>query len=399
MTSKSIALLPHNDCCGCKACGDVCPKNAITFTLDNEGFFYPNVNDDCVDCGLCSKVCPAKNEFYTNGAQIQTFVGCLDKDKTRRDKGSSGGLFGLLASKLSLEGYDICGAAFDDNLQLKHCFANSEDEVGKQKKSKYLQSDCGGIYKQAKQKVKNGKKVMFVGTPCQCAALKRFLGELNSNVVFVDFACHGVPSQDLFDRCIRHYEQNNNCKVKSYSFRHKPKRYGAPQNFLLYIQKGDKTLPVEGKYYQEPFYCGFQKYITLRPSCYQCKFARTERVSDITLADFWGVEEATEKWDRTAHPSLVILNNEKGKDLFEKVKPEIDFFETTKEKAVKQNGSLITPTKKTLGRDVFFEDMRNLPFEEVVNKHLKVKRAWVKDLYYAIPFSIRKIMLNVLNKI
>lgn len=398
MASKSIALLPNNECCGCKVCGDVCPKNAITFALDEEGFFYPNVNDDCIDCGLCSKVCPAKNEFYTVSSQDQTFVGCLDKDKTRRDKGASGGIFGLLASELLSEGYEICGAAFDENLQLKHCFASSEEEVGKQKKSKYLQSDCKGIYRQVKQKVKVGKKVLFTGTPCQCAALKRYLGEIDSNVVIVDFACHGVPSQDLFDKSIHYYEQNNNCKVKAYSFRHKPKRYGSPQNYLLYIQKGDRILPVEGKYYQEPFYCGFQKYITLRPSCYQCKFARTERVSDITLADFWGVEYVTNKWDRTSHPSLVILNNEKGHHLFEKVKQEIDFFETTKENAFKQNGSLIAPTKKTPNRDAFFEDLRCLPFEEVVNKHLKVKRAWVKNVYYAIPFPIRKIMLNILNK-
>lgn len=399
MTSKSIASLPYDECCGCKACGDVCPLKAITFTLDEEGFFYPNVNDECIDCGLCSKVCPAKNELVTNGSKNQKFVGSLDKDKTRRDKGSSGGLFGLLASVLLLEGYEICGVAFDENLQLKHCFANSEDEVGKQKKSKYLQSDCGGIYKQIKQKVKDGKKVMFVGTPCQCAALKRFLGELDSSVVIVDFACHGVPSQDLFDKCIHYYEERHNCRVLSYSFRHKTRRYGSPQNYLLNIEKGNKTFAVEGKYYQEPFYCGFQKYITLRPSCYQCKFARTERVGDITLADFWGIEDATKKWDRTAHPSLVILNSEKGWELFEKVKPEIEFFETTKEKAVKQNGSLIAPTKKSPGRDLFFDDLRYFPFEEVVNKHLKVKRAWVKDLYYAIPFSIRKIMLNVLNKI
>lgn len=397
MTSKSIATLPHNDCCGCKACGDVCPKNAITFMLDEEGFFYPNVNADCIECGLCSKVCPAKNDVETDSTR-PTFIGCIDKNKERRDRGSSGGLFGLLALELMSEGYEICGAAFDDNLQLKHCFANSEEGVDKQKKSKYLQSDCGGIYWQVKQKIKDGKKVMFVGTPCQCAALKRFLGEQVSNALIVDFACHGVPSQDLFDKCIKYYEGQHECKVLSYSFRHKTKRYGSPKNFLLYIQKDNKTLPVEGKYYQEPFYCGFQKYITLRPSCYQCKFARTERVSDITLADFWGIEEATKKWDRTSHPSLVILNSQKGRQVFERIKSEIDYFETTKEKAVKQNGSLIAPTKKTPSRDLFFEDLKVCRFEKVVEKHLRVKRAWVKDVYYAIPFPIRKIMLNVLNK-
>lgn len=396
MTSKSIVSLPHSECCGCKACGDVCPKSAITFDLDDEGFFYPNVNADCIDCGLCERVCPAKNSIKNDTPQI--FVGCLDKDLKRRDEGSSGGVFGLLASVLISEGYEICGAAFDENLRLKHRFADSEESVIGLKKSKYLQSDCHGVYMQIKQKIKEGKQVMFVGTPCQCAALKSYLGELAAKAVIVDFACHGVPSQDLFDKCVTYYEQEHHCKVKSYSFRYKPKRYGSPQNFLLYIQSGTQIVPITGKFYEEPFYCGFQKYITLRPSCYQCKWACSERVSDITLADFWGVEEATSKWDRTAHPSLVILNTEKGKALFEKIKPEMDYFETTKENAVRRNGSLMYPTKMPLERAAFFADLHQLPFSDVVNKHLTIKRAWVKDVYYALPFSFRKILLNLLSK-
>ena len=399
MTSKSISSLAHDECYGCKACGDVCPKKAISFSLDEEGFLYPSVNANCIDCGLCSKVCPAKSPFKGCEGAEQSFIGCLDKTVERRNTGSSGGVFGLLASTLMSEGYEICASAFDEDLKLRHCFANNENEVERQKKSKYLQSDCGGIYRRLKEKLTAGQHVMFVGTPCQCAALKSYLGVLSSEAVIVDFACHGVPSQDLFDKCICYYEQKHDCKVKSYSFRHKPKRYGAPQNFLLYIQKGDRTLSVEGKYYQEPFYCGFQKYITLRPSCYQCKFARTERVSDITLADYWGVEDVTNKWDRTDHPSLVIVNSDKGKQLFDHIKPQLDYFETTKDKGIKKNGSLYSPTTiKTKLRDNFFTDLKSLPFEEVVEKHLKEKRALLKDLYYAIPFSIRKIMLNILNK-
>ena len=155
---------------------------------------------------------------------------------------------------------------------------------------------------------------------------------------------------------------------------------------------------VSGRYYEEPFYCGFQKYITLRPSCYQCKFARIERVSDITLADFWGIEEATNQWDRTNHPSLVILNTDKGHELFEHIKDEAYYFETTKEKATKHNGCLTSPTKMTTKRDALFADLRLLPFNEVVEKYLKLQRPWIKDVYYSIPFPIRKIALKILNK-
>lgn len=398
MTSKSIASLSHNECCGCKACGDVCSKNAITFALDKEGFFYPSVNDDCIDCGLCAKVCPAMNTFDGCDASEQGFVGCLDKDKNRRDSGSSGGIFGLLASEVILEGYEVYGAAFDEKLQLKHCIATTNDEIERLKKSKYLQSDCNGIYRKIKQKVKDGHRLMFVGTPCQCAALKHYLGQLSSNVVIVDFACHGVPSQDLFDRCIHYYEKKNNCKVIGYSFRHKFKD-GSSRNYQLTYKKNGRIMQEQKAYYKEPFYCGFQKYITLRPSCYHCKFARPERLSDITLADFWGIEQVTKNWDRTDNPSLVILNSQKGRQLFEKIIPDIEYFETTQEKAIKNNGTLKGPTSKNIERDTFFADLILYPFDEVVEKHLRLKRAWMKGAYYAIPFSIRKIMLNIFKKL
>lgn len=390
--------MAHSDCCGCMACGDVCPKGAITFKKDIEGFLYPDINKNCIDCGLCRQVCPVVHNFDGCVASEQKYIGCLDKDKQRRKTGSSGGLFGLLAMQLMSEGYVVVGAAFDENLKLKHQIANSPKELERLKKSKYLQSDCGGIYREIKEHIAKDGKIMFVGTPCQCAALKQYLGKKLSNVILVDFACHGVPSQDLFDKCISYDEQKLGGKIKSYSFRYKSQRYGSPQDFSLLLEKGNKLLPITGKYYEEPFYCGFQKYITLRPSCYHCKWAKEERISDITLADFWGIEEATNKWDRTAHPSLVILNTEKGRQLFEKIKPEIDFFEASKESAVKGNGSLIVPTKRTQARDDFFVDLRTAPFSAVVKKHLTVRRAWMKDVYYAIPFPVRKRMLNILNK-
>lgn len=397
--AENISVLVHDKCCGCKACGDICPRSAISYHTDEEGFFYPSINENCIDCGLCRSVCPELNYAVFGLSFDQRFIGCLDKNRVRRDSGSSGGLFGLIADRLLSEGYEITGAAFDDHLQLKHQFASDKAGIEKLKKSKYLQSDCSSIYAAIKSKLKSGKKVMFVGTPCQCSALLGFVGKLAENMVVVDFACHGVPSQDLFDKCIAHYEYLHDCKVIGYSFRHKTKRYGSPQNFLLNIKKGDKTYKKTGRYYEEPFYCGFQKYITLRPSCYSCQWARTERISDITLADFWGIESVTNKWDRTDHPSLIILNTDKGRELFDTIKPEVDWIEVAKEDAIQGNRSLIGPTRMSPQRAALFADYNSLPFNEVVQKHLTIKGKWKKDVYYSIPFSLRKVMLNILKKI
>lgn len=159
---------------------------------------------------------------------------------------------------------------------------------------------------------------------------------------------------------------------------------------------------MEGKYYEEPFYCGFQKYMTLRPSCYQCHWASTDRVSDITLADFWGIEKVTskwQKWDRRDHPSLVIVNTDFGKSCLRKIKKEISCFEVTREDAVRGNGSFIGPTKCPAEREEFFKDIQTEPFEEVVKMHLTTNRRIVKDIYYAIPFGVRKLILNKLGKL
>lgn len=398
--ADSIAIVNKKECCGCKACGDICPTKAITFTKDEEGFLYPWVHETCVGCGLCVTICPTLNSSCTVSSDEQNYLACCDKNKSRRDTGSSGGIFGLLASKLMNEGWIVCGAAFDESLQLKHLFASDENELGQLKKSKYLQSDASGIYWGVKTKLDSGAKVMFVGTPCQCDALKSFLRkDYTGHLLLVDFACHGVPSQDLFDKCIAYYGEKNHCEVIGYQFRHKPKRYGAPQNYKMIVKKGGSTQVVEGKYYEEPFYYGFQKYMTLRPSCYLCHWASTDRVSDITMADFWGIEKVTSQWDRRDHPSLVILNTDFGKSCFQKIDKDIYSLEVTREDAVRGNGSLIGPTKCPAERVLFFNDLQSEPFERVVKKHLTPKRRFLKDIYYAIPFVIRRIALNKLGKL
>lgn len=398
--ADSIAVLGKDECCGCKACGDVCPTKAVSFTQDEEGFLYPSVQDTCVKCGLCTKICPVLNRSCQGLNFEQSYFACFDHNKTRRDSGSSGGVFGLLANRMMRERWGVCGAAFDDDLQLKHTLALNEYELEALKKSKYLQSDTAGIYSRIKDKLNAGENIMFVGTPCQCNALRNFLPkDYTGHLLVVDFACHGVPSQDLFDKCIAYYGKKNHCEVVGYQFRHKPKNYGSPQNYKILVKDGVSSREVEGKYYEEPFYYGFQKYLTLRPSCYHCPWAGTDRISDITLADFWGIEKVTTQWDRRDYPSLVILNTELGKMFFRTISDELACIETTREKAIDKNGSLIAPTECPAERKEFFKDFQTKSFDFVVNKYLTAKHRILKDVYYAIPFGVRKRVLMLLGKL
>lgn len=397
-TRKNISVVAKEDCCGCRACADTCPFSAITYEKGTDGFMYPKVSTSCVLCGKCLKVCPALNKVQKNN-QEQQYIGCLDKDKVRRDTGSSGGVFGLLALYCLDNNYWVAGAAFEENHQLRHIIINDRSSLEPLKKSKYLQSDCTGTYHRIQELLKVGDKVLFVGTPCQCNALLNCFPKTPDNLVVVDFACHGVPSQDFFDKCLRFYEEKKKCKVLSYSFRHKPKRYSSPQNYTMVYEKNGMVQRTDGMYYEEPFYYAFQKRISLRESCYSCKWANTQRVSDLTLADFWGVENVTNRWDRTDTPSLIICNTAKGQKLFDKIEGLLDCLIVDQKKSIEKNASLKAPTELPKERASFLEDMQLLPFENVVKKHLtpSFKMRAILGLYYATPFSIRKKLLKFIH--
>ena len=397
-TRKNISIVAKVDCCGCRACADECPVVAISYEKGTDGFMYPKVSSECVLCGKCLKVCPALVKVHT-GDEDRQFVGCLDKDKARRDSGSSGGVFGLLAHYCLDNNYLVAGAAFDDNHQLRHRIINKESSLATLKKSKYLQSDCSGTYKRIQELLKAGEKILFVGSPCQCNALLNCFSKRPDNLVVVDFACHGVPSQDFFDKCLMYYEEKNKCKVLSYSFRHKPKRYTSPQNYAIEYERNGIVHRTDGMYYEEPFYYAFQKRISLRESCYSCKWANTQRVSDLTLADFWGIESITKRWDRTDTPSLVICNTKRGKEIFSKIEKSLDCITVPEKESIEKNASLRAPTELPSNRASFFTDLQKMPFDIVVKKHLmpSFKDKTVLSIYYATPFSIRKKLLKYLH--
>lgn len=390
--------MKKHECCGCRACGNICPKKCISFSEDTEGFIYPIVDESsCISCGKCKNICPEINPIYYNRAN--TVEAAFAKNSLDRQAGSSGGIFGLIAKLIINKGGKVWGASFDDNLKLYHTSAVTTEGLGKLYKSKYLQSNTSNIYTVIKSDVGNGVLTLFSGTPCQCNAVRDYVGE-SEYLITIEVVCHGVPSQDLFDKCIKWEEQKNKCKIKSFQFRSKYNKVLHPQAFSYVCQVNDKQKVVKGLHYQYPFYFGFQKYITLRPSCYECKWARPERCADITLGDFWGIENYNSELNAKEGVSQVIISTTKGNKLFEElVSEDIIWTQTFPiEVALKNNGCLIAPTKLKPEREAFFCALKSRPFNEVIDLFLKSKRQWIFDIYYGLPGFIRHFVRKIMEK-
>lgn len=395
--NNSIARLKKQECTGCRLCGDCCPKNAIFFQEDQEGFFYPIVNEDiCINCGLCTKMCPTLHvEKYERGKYSYAVYA---NEKIKREAGSSGGFFGLLAERVLNEGGRVWGAAFGDGLKLVHKKADNQNELLPLLKSKYIQSDLTGVYAQIKKDVREGVKTLFCGSPCQVNALKNYIGNHSDNLVTVDFVCHGVPNQRLFDKSIRWYEEKHKVKVDYFQFRYKGKSVKHPQAFALH-HKGDRKLHI-GLHYQFPYYFGFQKYITLRLSCYQCKWACCERTGDITLGDYWGIEKFLPELNAKDGISMILCNTKDGTDMLEHLISEkkVTVHTLSLKNAMECNGCLKDPSPVKIEREVFFKHLQERDFNQVVSEHLTPKKKWIFDLYYGIPKPIRDFVRKVMDK-
>ena len=392
------------DCCGCKLCGDVCPQKCISFKLDDEGFSIPLINEDsCTNCGLCSKLCPEINQTFHPEAPCA--ISAYSKNNEVHKEGSSGGIFGTLTLHVIAQGGKVYGAAFDEMFQLKHVGIETTHELLPLCKSKYLQSDCANVYKQVKCDLKEGRKVLFCGTPCQCQALSNYVGKNQDNLVVVDFACHGVSCQPLFDENIARYGRKIG-SVESYKFREKKTaRYHQTfniqyvrnanhhQSFILDTKgKDGRAASWIGTYYKDPYYYGYEKRFTLRKSCYSCKWASSKRCSDLTMSDFFGLAELNPSI-KEKYVSCIFCNTEKGRNLFIAVKEKLSGVGTyAVADAARNNECLRNPMKKPSHRDQFFADWKQYGFDAVVEKYLTPKHIWIYDIYYAIPSTIRKLI-------
>lgn len=375
------------NCCGCQACYNKCPKNAIKMIEDEKGFKYPQIDrEKCTSCGLCEKVCPIlNNKKIENKPKAYA---CINKDESIRMQSTSGGMFTLLGMAIINKGGVVFGVCFDEKFGAYHTYCEKTEDLTKFRGSKYLQSDIGLSYRKAKEFLDVGRYVLFTGTPCQVEGFKAFLGKNYEKLYLQDIICHGVPSPLVWKKYKEYKERKANSELKEMSFRSKKedgwKKYHIDMifnnNFAYNINHNDDV-----------YMKAFLKHLSLRESCTSCMFKKNNRLSDITLADFWGIQNVIPEMDDDKGTSLVIVNSEKGKELMKLIQNKMICKEVNFSEAISWNPSFNNVSKSNKNSNKFFEEINSSNFEDVVKKYIPRENV-LKKIEKKIKCIIKKIL-------
>ena len=382
-----IDIKEKKNCCGCEACVQRCPKSCITMREDNEGFLYPEVDKNiCIDCGLCEKVCPVINQAEER--KPLAVYAAKHKDEQIRMASSSGGAFTAIAESVIDEGGVVFGAKFNQDWDVVHSYTETKEGLGAFRGSKYVQSRIGESYKEAEGFLKAGRKVLFSGTPCQIAGLKRFLRKEYDNLLTVDFICHGVPSPGVWREYLKEEtarqcgEKNSvlqrpiherNALIEGISFR--DKRLGWKKySFALALSTTNGSGAKNTVLLSEPlnkniFLRGFLADLYLRPSCHACPSKSFKSRSDITIGDFWGVQKIMPQIDDDKGVSIIIVNSINAKTYITKCL--IELWPTIYDKILYYNSAIHSSAKMTCKRNSFWKN-DGKSFEEKVRILSKV---------------------------
>ncbi len=356
---------------------------------DEEGFKYPAIDQaTCIDCGLCEKACPMMHPETDN--QVLKVFSAKHRDETVRKTSSSGGVFSSLAKAVIRDGGVVVGCALDEHLQARHSVALSEKELTAFRSSKYVQSELGNVFLTVKEKLREGKKVLFSGTPCQVAGLIRFLVKEYENLLCVDVLCHGVPSPKVYNEYLDRMGKAFSSNAVSVNFRNK--------------QKGWKRLFIDinfanGKRYFK--FSGFDPYMSLflnnksqRSSCFHCPFTTIHRQGDISLGDFWGIGKEYPDYDDDKGISMILVNNEKGAKLIDWIAHDLLLQERTMDLAIAGNKVLKEPILGETNRDLFYTDYVKEGCDVAIIKHASIPPSW-KQHY----FTIMRFCLDLLRRV
>lgn len=303
-----INIVEKKDCCGCNACSQICPQNCIEMTTDEQGFWYPKVNlDFCIKCNLCEKVCPIINVSPIR-KPLEVFAAKNPNDYIRKES-SSGGIFTALAEEIIKKNGVVFGARFSNNFEVIHDYTENADDISFFRGSKYSQSQIGNTFIQVRKFLQNGRLVLFSGTPCQISGLYRFLQKAYPNLITVDIICHGVPSPLIWKEYLSYISRND--ILTKVNFR--DKTFGWKKFSTLYSYNNRELIRLASS---DPYMTGFLKNIYLRPSCFWCHSRENKSNSDLTIADYWGIQKFYPEFDDDKGVSLVLINSIIGLNLY-----------------------------------------------------------------------------------
>lgn len=396
----NVSAVSKRNCTGCSACVAVCPVKCISMKLDEEQFLYPQIDSSkCIECGKCLKCCPDAYPLELNENVVAYAATGHDMEDVK--KSSSGGAFYLCAKYVieELKGY-VCGAVLDDNFKLEHQIADNMEDVARMQGSKYIQSKIGNCYEQIIQLLAEGKYVLFSGTPCQVAGLKKVVRKGTQNLFTLDLICHGVPSSYAFADNIK--KMYGSGVYRNFTFRQRNKYLLTSFSYAFSKDnvscKGNEN-QIRIFAFEDPFYQAFLDGNNYRESCYNCKYATSTRCGDITIGDCANSNAYKSLLGKSL--SSVLVNTQQGEILWEKVKGKFDYEVADYKKEVKLNQQLHEPVKRSNERDSFYVDLNKMKPQDFKQKYCpkrEMKEKIKHFLIWHIPVSVRIKLKSLLGR-
>ncbi|MEG2909783.1 MAG: Coenzyme F420 hydrogenase/dehydrogenase, beta subunit C-terminal domain [Erysipelotrichaceae bacterium] len=403
-TNRIINLYNNkSDCCGCGACMNICPKQAISMQPDEYGFIYPKIDEGiCISCGLCKKVCGYQTEV--TAPEINDTYVAVAKDSEMLRNSASGGVFAALATEVINRGGVAFGCSMEQGngkLIPQHIMVNDLKDLIKLQGSKYVQSYLGNTYMQAKSELDYGRLVLFSGTPCQIDGLKHYLMKDYGNLITLDLICHGLPSAQMFQDYISELEKKLKGQIIDYKFRDKSKGWTSYESRIkLIIHNKTINKSLTNNFYNSLFLSS----MISRENCYSCKYANSNRVGDLTIGDFWGIENEHPQYlksiDIRKGVSCVIVNNHHGANMLRDLCKNIELFPSKFDNAARVNNQLNHPSIRSEKREEVLDIYKDKGYAAVSkwyknSQGVKYYKNLVKGL---LPDKLKSTLKRLLNK-